>query len=76
MPKLDCPLGDFTSTSEQTATAAKELADHLLKAHCRTPFPLDANVIDPDLMDVALREKEAKARIQTGPAKADLEAER
>lgn len=47
MPKLDCPLGDFTSSSDQTAIAAQELADHLLKAHCRT----DPDVTDSDLAE-------------------------
>lgn len=67
MPKLDCPLGDFTSTSDQTPTAAKELADHLVKAHCKTPFP-----IDPNLIDVA-DSLSAEARVKAGPAQVDVQ---
>lgn len=76
MPKLECPLRDFTSDSDYTPTAAQELADHLLKMHSKTPFPTDQNLIDADLVDGVLGETEGEARVKAGPAQAEVEAKR
>lgn len=74
MPRLACPLGDFTSQSEETSTAAGELADHLLKAHCRSPLPK----LDPSLLDEVgdqIGDVKVRAEVQ-GPVDADVRIER
>lgn len=74
MPRLSCPLGDFTSRSEETSAAAGELADHLLKAHCKSPLPkLDASSLEEVTDQVG--DLTVRAEVQ-GPVDADVRIER
>ena len=74
--ELPCPLGDYKAQGDTERECAQVLADHLLKMHAKTPLPIDPDVLDPDLVGDVLGGADAKARIEAGPAKVDVEAER
>ena len=72
--ELPCPLGDYKAQGDTEREAAQALADHLVKMHCRAPLPIDPDVLDADLAQDVLGESQAKARIETGPASAEVQA--
>lgn len=73
--ELPCPLGDYKAQGDTEREAAEDLVAHLVKMHCRTPFP-NITDLDTSLVDDVLSGTEAQARIKAGLANSEVEAKR
>jgi hypothetical protein len=74
MADFPCPKGDYTASKPSEAEAAADLADHLLKAHCRTDA---GSVVDAELYEQltsAMSQIAVRVRSDVSAGPVDLDA--